>query len=618
MRLFPFAARLPRAGGCAATSSRAYRLGRAGARGARVRDDRRRLAGGRPVRGAGRAAPLRGASAARGIWSRDRWRRPRRCRPRPSATSPPGSGRVRRAHRRAGAVVGVARCSPGCCGSGFLASFISEPVLKGFIVGLALTIIVGQLPKLFGVEKGDGDFFEQLWDLARRARRHERPRRSLVGARLARARARAAARSRRSCRARSSRSLARDRAVELFDLDDHGVDIVGTIDSGLPSLGLPDVGAARLPATSAPARSASCSSASPRASARPRPTPRATTTRSTPTASCSGSAAPNLAAGLSSGMVVNGSLSKTAVNASAGARTQLSGLVVAALTIVTLLFLTGLFETLPEATLAAVVIAALIELVDVPALVRLYRVYTRRLGRIYGVAARPDFIAAVAALLGVLVFDTLPGLFIGIARLAAAAALPRLAAPRRRARARAGRPRPVRRHRAPPRERARPTGIVVLRVEGGLFFANADDVRAPRSRAHAARRRRAARSCSTPRPCRSSTSPRPQMLDELADDLQRRRRPPAARARHRPGARRAAPHHARRFRSRHGVPHRGRGARADRPTVERATLVPSSRNLPSRPDTGDLHVVAGSDDSREACRRYGVLPGRSDDPGGAP
>jgi len=51
----------------------------------------------------------------------------------------------------------------------------------------------------------------------------------------------------------------------------------------------------------------------------------------------------NLAAGLSSGMVVNGSLSKTAVNGGAGAHTQLSGLLVAALTIVTLLLLTGLF-----------------------------------------------------------------------------------------------------------------------------------------------------------------------------------------------------------------------------------------------------------------------------------
>ena len=74
--------------------------------------------------------------------------------------------RLPRAHDRAGARrSGSSRSSPGLLRLGFLASFISEPVLKGFIIGLALTIIVGQLPKLFGVEKGEGDFFEQLWDL---------------------------------------------------------------------------------------------------------------------------------------------------------------------------------------------------------------------------------------------------------------------------------------------------------------------------------------------------------------------------------------------------------------------------------------------------------------------
>src|SRR5262245_63998163 len=73
-----------------------------------------------------------------------------------------------------------------------------------------------------------------------------------------------------------------------------------------------------------------------------------------------GLGAANIGAGLSSGMVVNGSLSKTAVNGSAGARSQLSGCIVALMTVVTLLFLTGLFESLPEATLAAVVIAALV------------------------------------------------------------------------------------------------------------------------------------------------------------------------------------------------------------------------------------------------------------------
>ena len=46
---------------------------------------------------------------------------------------------------------------------GFLASFISEPVLKGFIIGLALTIVAGQLPDLLGVEGAGGNFFERVW-----------------------------------------------------------------------------------------------------------------------------------------------------------------------------------------------------------------------------------------------------------------------------------------------------------------------------------------------------------------------------------------------------------------------------------------------------------------------
>jgi len=200
-------------------------------------------------------------------------------------------------------------------------------------------------------------------------------------------------------------------------------------------------------------------------------------------------------------MVVNGSLSKTAVNGSAGARTQLSGLIVAVLTVVTLLFLTGLFESLPEATLAAVVIAAVIELVDVAAIVRLYRVAAGRRPGALALAARPDFVAAVAAMLGVLVFDTLPGLFIGIG-----VSLLLLY--------RASRPHvselglvpgtddqyaDVARH---PENQA-PEGVVVLRVESGLFFANADAVRA---RILAAADGSAA-SCSMPRPCPTSTSP---------------------------------------------------------------------------------------------------------------
>ena len=186
-----------------------------------------------------------------------------------------------------------------------------------------------------------------------------------------------------------------------------------------------------------------------------------------------GLGAANLGSGLCAGMVVNGSLSKTAVNGAAGARSQVSGLVVAVLTLITLLFLTGLFQELPEATLSAVVIAAVIELVDFPALRRLYRVWTDRLGSIYGFAARADFAAAIAAMLGVLIFDTLPGLVIGIGvsmlLLLYPVSRPHVAGLAKRD----GAWLDVERHEDLD---ADPTRLVV-RVESGLFFANSDHVR---------------------------------------------------------------------------------------------------------------------------------------------
>ena len=69
---------------------------------------------------------------------------------------------------------GAAALFAGLARLGFLASFISEPVIKGFIVGLALTIIIGQVPKLLGVEKHSGDFFEQAWGVIQRPRRRRR------------------------------------------------------------------------------------------------------------------------------------------------------------------------------------------------------------------------------------------------------------------------------------------------------------------------------------------------------------------------------------------------------------------------------------------------------------
>ncbi|MFC6239661.1 SulP family inorganic anion transporter [Longivirga aurantiaca] len=389
----------------------------------------------------------------------------------------PGSGDYVAITAMLAIVTGVLGVVAGLCRLGFLATFISEPVLRGFIVGLALTIIAGQLPALFGVPKEAGDFFEQMAGLLRQLAHSNA---ATLGVGLV---SLAVVLGCRLWLPRLPGSLIAVllgvAAVPLLDLVDRGVAIVGPIQAGLPTLGIPSghgladylglVSAAAGilllgfveglgPAKAYAAREGLEIDAN---------------------RELIGVGAANIGAGITAGMVVNGTLAKTAVNVNAGAKSQVSGLTAASLTIITLLFLTGLFENLPEATLAAIVIAAVIELVNIPALVRLYRVWTGHLGRIYGWAARADFIAALAALLGVLVFDTLPGLFIGIVvsilLLLYRASRPQVATLASTATT-DGRDHiwvdAARHPDLPVRD-----DVLVVRVESGLFFANADNVR---------------------------------------------------------------------------------------------------------------------------------------------
>lgn len=366
---------------------------------------------------------------------------------------------------------GVVGLLAGLLRLGFVASFISEPVLKGFIIGLALVIIVGQVPKLLGIGKHDGDFFDQVWGVLTHLGDTEW-RTLLVGV-LSLALVLGVRRWLPLVPGSLLAVLGGILLVALLDLDDKGVEIVGPIESGVPAPGLPAGAALRdyldllgpavgvlligfaegLGAAKTYAAKAGY--------------------EVDPNRELVGLGAANLGAGFFAGMVVNGSLSKTAVNGSAGAKTQLSGLVVAVLTVLTLLFLTGLFEQLPEATLAAVVIAAVVELVDIAALRRLYRVWTEWLGGIYGAAARADFIAAVAALLGVLLFGTLPGLLIGIG-IAMVLLVYRTSQPHIAALAPRG---PLWLDVARHRDLTPRPDLLVVRVESGLYFVNADFVR---------------------------------------------------------------------------------------------------------------------------------------------
>lgn len=373
-------------------------------------------------------------------------------------------------------VTGLLCLAAGIARLGFVASFVSAPVLKGFVVGVALVIVVGQVPALLGVEKDEGDFFDKAWSVmtqlgavdgltalvglgtlgALLALRRWVPR--VPGALVAVA--------------------AGIGAVLLLSLDERGVGVVGPIEAGLPVLGLPDVGRSDYTSLLGP-----CAGIMVVGFAEALGAAKAYAAREgydiDPDRELVGMGAANLASGLAAGMVVNGSLSKTAVNGGAGARSQVSGLTAAGLTLLTLLFLTPVFESLPEAVLAAVVIAAVLDLVDVRGLVRLFRLGTPAQRRLYGGAVRHDFWAAIATTAGVLLLDTLPGLVIGVLLslflLLGRASRPHVArlvcsphgawvdADRRAVLGQdAGNAVP---------------GVLVVRVESGLFFANADTVR---------------------------------------------------------------------------------------------------------------------------------------------
>ena len=352
-----------------------------------------------------------------------------------------------------------------------VAPMSATAALSAGIVGLALTIIIGQVPPLFGVEKGEGDFFAKSWHVLTELGSLSLPttvvglgslaivlvlRRflplvpgSLVAVVLGIA------------------------AVALLGLDDRGVDIVGPIQSGLPAVAIPGVPLSDYLSLAGPAVGVALVGFAEGLGAAKTYAARHGYTVD-PDTELVGLGGANIGAGLTSGMVVNGSLSKTAVNGGAGARSQLSGIVVAALTLVTLLLLTGLFQQLPEATLAAVVIAAVIDLVDFGALRRFRDVWTTRLARIHHKTARADFLGALAALLGVLLFDTLPGLVIGVVdslalllQRASQPYVPRLKRDRAGAWVDA----------ASRQEGEEASGVAVLRIESGLFFANADHVR---------------------------------------------------------------------------------------------------------------------------------------------
>ena len=344
---------------------------------------------------------------------------------------------------------------------GFVAQFLSRPVMEGFVFGLAIFVTVSQLPKLFGIKKGSGDtiaqFVHLIGHLGNTSAATLAVGAGAIG--LLFALERLAPKIPGGLIALVLGIL----VSSVFSLSSHGVEIVGHVPSGLPTPGVPSVhGADIVPLIAAAGGmllvifSESLGAAD---------------TFATkygyeidPNQELIALGAANLGSGLVGGLAGGGSLSQSAVNEGAGARSEISPLIAAVLIVVTVLVLTPLFKNLPEAVLAALIIHAVSHLWKIAEMRR------------YHDLRQLEFWLALATLLGVITIDVLPGLVIGVSAMLLLvvyhASRPHIGS-LGRVPGEPGAYGDVGRH--PDYERI--PDVLVLRLESPLFYANATPVR---------------------------------------------------------------------------------------------------------------------------------------------
>jgi high affinity sulfate transporter 1 len=299
-------------------------------------------------------------------------------------------------------LVGAIITAAGIARLGFIADLISKPTIIGYMNGLALTILVGQLPKLFGFSVDGDNFREELSGFVRGVADGD-----TVGAALAiglfgLVLILGLGRWLPKVPAVLVAVVLSIAAAGAFDLAEHGVDLVGTLPQGFPPFTLPRVGLSDLGLLVGGAFGIALVSLADTIS-----TASSFAARSGDEVDGQGEmigiGAANLAAGLFQGFPVSTSGSRTAVAERAGAKTQVTGLVGAVAIVLILLFFPGLLRNLPQPTLAAVVIAASLSLADIPETLRLRRI------------RRTEFTLSMAAFLGVVLLGVLPGIALAVA-----------------------------------------------------------------------------------------------------------------------------------------------------------------------------------------------------------
>ncbi|HSO65607.1 MAG TPA: SulP family inorganic anion transporter [Ornithinibacter sp.] len=297
---------------------------------------------------------------------------------------------------------GVVLVAVGLLRLGWVAQFLSEPIVTGFVAGLVVLIVIGEIPTLAGLVAPSGNVMERIAVLGRDIAEFHALTLLVgvtalvvlfVGSRLA---------------PRLPWSLiVLVLGIVLsnrLDLAGHGVAVVGAVPAGIPVPSVPVVdvslwsgivtGGLAIAAVGIAEGLAAVRTFAPDGGVEPDADDREFVAHG----------AADLASGVFGGMGVGGSLSKTAANARAGAYTQVSGVAAAVVVLVFVVVAAGLLADLPRTVLAAIVVHAVWGLVSVSDFRR------------YAAVRRNDFVAAAVAFVGVLVLGPLNGLLLAVAQ----------------------------------------------------------------------------------------------------------------------------------------------------------------------------------------------------------
>ncbi|MGZ4270319.1 MAG: SulP family inorganic anion transporter [Solirubrobacteraceae bacterium] len=299
-----------------------------------------------------------------------------------------------------GLLVGVIMVAAGTARLGFIADLLSRPTQIGYMNGLALTILVGQLPKLCGFSVDGTGLLDEARGFADGLASGKAVGAAVAIGLVSLALILVLQRLLPAVPGVLAAVVVAIVASTALGLEDHGVSLVGPLPEGLPPFTVPSP-LSDLPLVVAGALGIALVSL--------------TDTISTASAFAAragkevdgngemiGIGAANIAASLFQGFPVSTSGSRTAVAQQSGARTQLTGIVGAGAILLMLVLVPGLLRNLPQPTLAAVVIAASVSLADIPGTARLWH------------QRRTEFLLSFAAFLGVALLGVLAGIAIAV------------------------------------------------------------------------------------------------------------------------------------------------------------------------------------------------------------